>query len=297
VDYRLTDALQGNFVRFRGGFHLEPEKQSARSNTVDAYVAQSTAARASNDVGRAAAAEAHEKEKLIESFVDAVNERTAELNRRTISVLAAVSGREPSPEPDTWWHWWADFTDTQHIGDKAVVKVAEEQVTVGDPSSRIRRRSCFAAGTPVWTESGQVAIETIQVGDRVLAQDIDTGELAYKAVLRTTVRPAKPLVQLQIGDETILATSGHRFWVSGEGWTKSRDLKPRSLVHTVRGNARVAAVEPGTTEETYNLVVDGFHDYFVGRAGILVQDSPLPQPTNTIVPGLTRRQLAAAAGR
>ena len=70
-----------------------------------------------------------------------------------------------------------------------------------------------------------MAIETIKVGDRVLAQDIDTGELAYKPVLRTTVRPAKPLVRLQIGDEAIVATGGHRFWVSGEGWTKSRDLK------------------------------------------------------------------------
>jgi hypothetical protein len=297
VDYRLTDALQGNFVRFRGGFHLEPEQPSARSNTVTAYVSQSSAARSSNDVGRANAAESYEKEKRIEASVEALNERTAELNRRTISVLAAVSGREPSPEPDTWWHWWADFTDTQQIGDKAVVKVMEETTTFGDPSSRIRRRSCFAAGTPVWTESGQIDIETIQVGDRVLAQDIDTGELAYKPVLRTTVRPAKPLVRLQIGDETIIATSGHRFWVSGEGWTKSRDLAPRALVHTVGGNAQVESVEPGPTEETYNLVVDGFHDYFVGRAGMLVQDSPLPQPTNTIVPGLTRQQLAAAAGR
>jgi hypothetical protein len=296
VDYRLTDALQGNFVRFRGGFHLEPEQKTARSDTVEGYVARSAAARASNDVGRAAAADAHEKEKLIESMMDAVNERTAELNRRTISVLAAVSGREPSSEPDAWWHWWADFTDTQQIGDKAVVKV-EETTTLGDPSSRIRRRSCFGAGTPVWTESGQVDIETIQVGDRVLAQEIGTGELAYKPVLATTIRPAKPLVRLQIGDETINATSGHRFWISGEGWTKARDLKPRSLVHTVRGSVPVESVETGTTEETYNLVVDGFHDYFVGRAGFLVQDLPLPQSTNTIVPGLTRKQLAAAAGR
>jgi hypothetical protein len=297
VDYRLTDALQGNFVRFRGGFHLEPEQQSGRSPTVAGYVASSTASRLANDLARNTAVEAREKEKLIESVADAVNERTAELNRRTISVLAAVSGREPAPEPDAWWHWWADFTDTQQIGDKAVVKVAEEQISIGDPSSRIRRRSCFAAGTPVWTDSGQVAIETIRVGDRVLAQNIDTGELAYKPVLRTTVRPARQLVRLQIADETIDATSGHRFWVAGEGWTKARDLKPRALVHTVRGNASVTSAEPGPTEETYNLVVDGFHDYFVGRTGMLVQDSPLPQPTNTIVPGLTRQQLAAAAGR
>ena len=31
-----------------------------------------------------------------------------------------------------------------------------------------RTRECFAAGTPVWTESGAQAIETIKIGDRVL---------------------------------------------------------------------------------------------------------------------------------
>ena len=138
-----------------------------------------------------------------------------------------------------------------------------------------------------------MAIETIKVGDRVLAQDIDSGELAYKPVLCTTIRPAKSLVRLSIGDEAITATGGHRFWVSGEGWTKARDLRPRSLVHTVRGNAPVVSVESGPAEETYNLVVDGLHNYFVGQAGFLVQDLPLPQPTNVIVPGLTRRQVAA----
>src|SRR5262249_50143506 len=208
-----------------------------------------------------------------------------------------VTGRDPSPDPATWWQWWADFTDTQQVGDKAVVKVSEETVTLGNPSSQIRRRSCFAAGTPVWTESGPRAIETIQIGDRVLAQDIDSGELAYQPVVATTIRPAKPLVRLQIGDESLTATGGHPFWVAGDGWTQAPDLRPRTLVHTVRGSAPIDGVEPGETAETYNLVVADFHDYFVGRAGFLVQDLPLPQPTNVVVPGLTRRQLDALAKR
>jgi hypothetical protein len=39
-------------------------------------------------------------------------ERTEELNRRTIDVLAGVSGRDPTPDPKNWWQWWSDFTDT-----------------------------------------------------------------------------------------------------------------------------------------------------------------------------------------
>src|SRR5262249_27558788 len=150
------------------------------------------------------------KERALDTTVDTLNERTADLNRRIIGVLATVTGRDSTPDPATWWQWWADFTDTQQVGDKAVVKVSEETVTLGNPSSQIRRRSCFAAGTPVWTESGPMAIETIQIGDRLLAQDIDSGELAYKPVVATTIRPAKPLVRLQIGGESIIATGGHR---------------------------------------------------------------------------------------
>jgi hypothetical protein len=293
VDYRLNEALEGYFVRFRGGFHIEPKQQSSSSNGVNAYVAQLRGTRTLNDGTRNIAADTYLKNRQVELEVDAVNERTAELNRRIIRALASVTGRDPNPDPAAWWQWWGDFTDTQQIGAKAVVRVEETQ-SLGNPASRVQRRSCFAAGTRVLTESGQAAIETIKVGDRVLAQDIDTGELTYKAVLCTTIRPAKPLVRVSIGDEAITATGGHRFWVSGEGWTKARDLRPGSLVHTVRGSAAVGSVESGSTEETYNLVVDGLHNYFVGQAGFLVQDLPLPQPTNVIVPGLARRQLAAA---
>ena len=116
----------------------------------------------------------------------------------------------------------------------------------------------------------------------------DTAAGMVERVVCTTVRPAKPLVCLQIGDESIIATGGHRFWVTSEGWTKARDLKPQSLVHTVTGNAPIHSVATGPAAETYNLVIADFHDYFVGRSGFLVQDLPMPQPTNIIVPGLSR---------
>jgi hypothetical protein len=215
------------------------------------------------------------------------NERAAELNRQVISVLAGVTGRDPTPDPAAWWQWWADQTDYQQIGDKHVVSVVTEEVK-GDPTITFRRGSCFSAGTPVWTEFGQQAIETIQVGDRVLAQDIETGRLAYKPVVRTTVRPARQLLRLRFGDDMLVATAGHRFWVCGEGWVQARNLKPQSLAHTVTGNTPIGPAQPGPVAETYNLIVADYHDYFVGRAGILVQDLPLPQPTNVSLPGLAR---------
>ena len=70
----------------------------------------------------------------------------------------------------------------------------------------MRTVDCLAAGTPVRTDRGLTAIEEVRVGDRVLSQDVETGELAYKPVLQTTVRPPKELWTVRFNDETIVTT-------------------------------------------------------------------------------------------
>ena len=55
------------------------------------------------------------------------------------------------------------------------------------------------AGTLVWTASGPVAVEKVQRGDLVLSQDVDTGELSFKPVLRTTTRPRGKIVKFTTG--------------------------------------------------------------------------------------------------
>jgi hypothetical protein len=234
-----------------------------------------------------------EHEYEVDKRVDDLNDRTHELNRRIIDVLAVVSGLEFTSDLKTWWQWWANYVDTQRVGDKPVAVAVSENI-IGDPTTRFSvPTSCFAAGTPVWTESGAKLIETVQVGDRVLAKDIETGELAYKPVLRTTIRPPKELTTLRFGDETIVCTGGHRFWSSGSGWIKARDLEPHTQLHTVTGNTPVWSAKKGSTAETYNLVVADFHTYFVGKTGVLCQDLLIPHSTNNVVPGLSRGQAVA----
>jgi hypothetical protein len=228
-----------------------------------------------------------------ERLVEEMNARTDELNRRVVGVLAGVTGSGPDPEPAAWWKWWSDYADLQQAGNKPVVVVSEDSEIIGNPSLWMLRMSCFAAGTPVWTESGAQAIETIKIGDRVLAKDVETGVLAYKPVLHTTIRPPKELTTLRFGDETIVCTGGHRFWSSGSGWIKARDLAPQTLLHTATGNTPVWSAKKGNTAETYNLVVADFHTYFVGRTGVLCQDLLIPRSTNNVVPGLPRAQSAA----
>src|SRR5262249_15379228 len=159
-------------------------------------------------------------------------------------------------------------------------RISETQTFGRSPprSMYVGPMSCFAAGTPVWTETGLAPIEKIQVGDRVLSKDVETGALAYLPVIQTTLRPPKELCTVVIGDETIACTGGHRFWSSGEGWVKARDLAPQARLHTVTGSEAIELQKTDRSEETYNLVVPDFHTYFVGRAGILVQDLLIPRP-------------------
>jgi hypothetical protein len=223
-----------------------------------------------------------------------LNERIQVLNDRIVSVLAELSGAEPTSDVRKWWQWWYDFTDAPPAGTKPIVVVSETEVASTTPTLiPLIHSSCFAAGTLVWTETGAVPIETIKVGDRVLAQEIGSGELAYKPVLVTTVNPPRDLLAMRVGDESIVCTKGHRFWTSGSGWMKARDLAPQTLLHTVTGNTAVWSVRPAPAEKTYNLIVDGFHTYFVGKSAILCQDLRSSNGANCLVPGLRRENAVA----
>jgi len=145
---------------------------------------------------------------------------------------------------------------------------------------------CLVAGTPVWTEAGAVSVEQIEIGDRVLSQHPETGELTYKSVLRTTECPPEHLVKLQVNGESIQCSGGHPFWVSGNGWVKARHLQPDALLHTVIGVHRVESVEHTGFEATYNLMVADFHTYFVGARKILTHENTIRVPTDAVVPGL-----------
>ncbi|HVW00030.1 MAG TPA: polymorphic toxin-type HINT domain-containing protein [Planctomycetaceae bacterium] len=138
----------------------------------------------------------------------------------------------------------------------------------------------------MWTETGPVPIDQIRVGDRVLAQNAETGELAYKPVLHKSLGPKRQLIRVTAGDETLVCTYGHRFWVAGEAWIMARELTPKKLLHTATRSIPVESVSEGPEDETHNLVVADFHSYFVGKQAFLVQDLPLPRSTNCVVPGL-----------
>jgi HEAT repeat protein len=231
------------------------------------------------------------------------NINTQERNQRITQTLSMSTDAKLGLDPKDWWDWWNKYNDLQVTNDKPVaMQIALRSVTVldGIPQPTGGGRSggggssgggghpeCFIAGTLVRTALGELPIERVRVGDLVLSQDIETGELAYKPVLKTTVTPAGPLMKVEVGNyETFECTGGHLFWVSGEGWKQARELKSGMPLHTTRGAVTVSHVEPRAAEKTFNLVVADFHTYFAGERPVLCHDNTLRSPTRSIVPGV-----------
>lgn len=230
-----------------------------------------------------------EQAELLDRAADTMNEFRATTNERVGKVLSECTGEPTSADPRNWWTWWTTYSSVASFERKNVVIVDERKMQPGIPSLTVRniQRSCLVAGTPVWTEQGLVPIEKVQPGDRVLSKEIETGELTYKPVMQTTEREPAPVLKFSVGDEAIEASLGHHFWVSGEGWTKTRQLNSQQPLHTVTGMQRILNLEDqGRVEKVYNLVVADFHTYFVGKSMVLSHDVLPPEQTNVKIPGM-----------
>ena len=229
------------------------------------------------------------------------NFQTQTLNNRICATLNNSLEQKLAPKPEAWWSWWNETNEVFIPGNKPTNSIYRAETVVvsdrdgsagggaqgsgssGPPQGRF---DCLAAGTLVWTWQGQQAIETIHVGDLVLSQNPETGELSYQPVTRTTVRPAGETVKIHYGKHHLETSGGHLFWVSGDGWVKSRNLKSGMQLHTMDGVVPVQFLETGSKVKTYNLIVDGHHTYFVGAGRVLSHDNSVRQSTNAVVPGL-----------
>ncbi len=111
---------------------------------------------------------------------------------------------------------------------------------------------CFVAGTMVHTDKGLVPIEQIKIGDRVLSQPEQGGELAYKQVVKTLVLEDKEVWVVKFGFEFpqpdwhvthhLYATGNHPFWVEGnperrkrKGWIAAQKLASGDKIRLASG--------------------------------------------------------------
>ena len=120
---------------------------------------------------------------------------------------------------------------------------------------------CFVAGTLICTVDGEVPIEDIQVGDYVLAENPDTGEIDYKPVLETYEHDTYDVVYLTIDGEEFITTEGHPFYTLERGFVKAGELRYSDTLVDAKGNKLYL--------EKKN---EDYHTYFVGENGVLVHN-------------------------
>jgi hypothetical protein len=241
------------------------------------------------------------------------NREVQQYSNRVCSLLRATSGEKFDDNPENWWSWWNDYNE-RYQADKPTAYSAsfqKERIVVATQVSRqtsigthsdlgpmLIQYSCLVAGTPIQTTRGLVPVDKIQIGDLVVSQNIETAELAIKPVILTTVRPPKETFRIDLGGDSIEATGGHLWWVSGSGWVKTRDLRPGNILHTIAGTSEISRVEFNSQPKpSYNLVVDEFHTYFVGGERVLSYDNSIVQPTLRQIPGYGQTQSAAVVHR
>jgi hypothetical protein len=228
-----------------------------------------------------------------QSFVALHNWAVAGQNRKLLSALTKLTGQQLPAEAPAWWDWWQQHNEYSYAKPTQYAFIGVSQRYEAQSHSYVKQSgtrrvggSCFLAGTPVRSERGLVPIESLKPGDRVLAQHQDTGELAYRVVIRTTLRPPTKVLKLHMVGDAITATAGHPFWVNGKGWRMAKELAPGDLLHGLSGATPLDRIEAVPDQPAHNLVVEGFNTYFVGQSGLLVHDNEFREPTRSIVPGL-----------
>ncbi|WP_079087113.1 polymorphic toxin-type HINT domain-containing protein [Streptomyces silvensis] len=172
-----------------------------------------------------------------------------------------------------------------------VLKVAKalKAAKKGEDAKDVRRvpsgcNNCFLAGTAVLMADGKTKhIEDIELGDKVLATDPETGETGPREVTRLIVTDGdKRFNELSIatdqGVEKLTATYEHPFWSPSEHrWLEAVDLKPGMTLRTDDGSTVAVSKNRAFTQRarTYNLTVAGIHTYYVlaGKTPVLVHNS------------------------
>ena len=155
------------------------------------------------------------------------------------------------------------------------------------------RRNCnsFTAETLVHTDEGQKPIEDIEVGDKVLGEDPESGEQGYFEVVAVRSHPKTDILEVRLdsGDaggnneegqlnsgETMEVTPEHPIYVEGKGWIWAENLAVGDRLRRADGGtAKVLAIERielATPAVVYNFTVKGPHTYFVLDVGVLVHN-------------------------
>jgi hypothetical protein len=154
----------------------------------------------------------------------------------------------------------------------------EEKTTLGpgeDPN--LDPAICFPHGTPVSTQTGLRAIETLSAGETVFAYDFESKTVVVQPILGLTRGSTLSWVHIYADGEVLRATKSHPFWVeSARAWIEAEKLTPGMVLRRQDGRfvelTQVEVRAQTERQDTYNLSVDRTENFFVGALRVLVHN-------------------------
>jgi hypothetical protein len=239
------------------------------------------------------------------------NDSVEQFNDRVLPVLEIATGEKLGADRHAWLNWWADFWgyaqsqapekpqvfDEVQANPEAVFPTMAVSLGASLWTNSIlnspSRFSCFGRGTLVRTLAGPIAIETLKIGDVVLASDTTTGALSYQPIVAVHHNPPAAALKIDLGSDIVVATGIHRLWKAGKGWVMARDLRAGDVLRTVSGTVEVKSVTAEKVQPVFNLEVAEGHDFFVGKSGVLAHDHSVIKPVSD--PFDARPELAAVS--
>ncbi|MEU8525030.1 MULTISPECIES: polymorphic toxin-type HINT domain-containing protein [Streptomyces] len=181
--------------------------------------------------------------------------------------------------------------DAQKKVDDAKAKVDGEKNKPDEKKPDDKPTDCpvghsFLPGTRVLVAGGlSVPIESVRLGDEVLATDPVTGLTSLRTVSRIfTTYDDKDFTRLTTSAGTVTATDTHPFWLVDEKrWADAGDIEAGDLLRQASGDTlTVRSVERYTQRQTtHDLTVNDVHSYYVGmgtRFALVHNNDPCDNP-------------------
>ena len=193
-----------------------------------------------------------------------------------IAIGGYVSGIKSMLAGNSFWEGLGNYLGSVNYADVLLTSFAFAAVTAAI-SSAIAFSQCFKEGTLVVTDEGLKPIEEIEVGDKVLAYDEETGEQAYKKVVKLFQNETYEWYHIFVNDEEIVCTGGHPFYSTKYNkFVAAKDLETDDKLLFSNGEYGIInhiEVEVlSKPQTTYNFEVEDFHTYYVGENEVLTHN-------------------------
>ena len=182
---------------------------------------------------------------------------------------------------DTLVYSGTDLTYSGRSLNKSNTYKIESEDNRGNISTKtgtIYLTQCFVAGTKVLTKDGLKNIEDIKIGDYVYAINLDTNLKELSKVTDTIKTQNNKIYEVTLeNDEVIKSTEKHEYYVLDKGWVRAYELKVGdTLSSTIKGKLKIKNIVIKNYDKpvnTYNLTVEGNHNYLVTEYEVLVHNA------------------------